>query len=205
MLSCAQRSEARALTIPQLESAGLNVKVFLDACNPIGRGGNGPIGLEAVRHAIRVGGPHLVVEDDIDLAPDFTYFLDAALETEAVVYFYLHDRPDRMRMHYGSLAEAIEAGKPLKRQLRKPTVPRYLFGSQCVLIPEKLMPVVESNQARYGDAFDGNIQRAITQAGWPVLVALPHPVQHRHDRTARTPDSRVKRSLSFDLPRLGDA
>lgn len=203
MLSCAQRREARAQTIPQLEAAGLSVTVFLDACDPVTN--NGAIGLQAIRYARTLGGPVLVVEDDIDLAPDFPYFLEAALPTGAVTYFYLHDRRDRMRMHYGDrLTAAIEARQPLPRKLHRVLVPRYLFGTQAVLLPEALLPTIEAQLVEHRDAFDGNVQRAITRTSWPVLVALPHPVQHRHDRTARTADNRVKKSLSYDLPRVGE-
>jgi hypothetical protein len=203
ILSCAQRETARAQTIPQLEAAGLEVTVFLDACDPVGKGGNGGVGLRAIQHARTLGGPVLLVEDDIDLAPDFPYFLDAALPLGALTYFYLHDRPDRMKLHYGSeLTDHILAGKPMPRNLVKVKAPVMLFGTQCVLIPPQLLSFIEAQLVTHPTAFDGNVQRAVDKTSWPVLVALPHPVQHRHDRTARAEDGKVKRSMSYDLPRL---
>src|SRR5690606_41444976 len=109
MVSCAQRESARALTIPQLEKAGVAVTVLLDDCAPPVQTppGNGPIGLKAVRHAMAMGWEHvLIVEDDIDLAPDFPMFLTAALDVGAVTYFYLNDSPMRLPRAVGALAAA---------------------------------------------------------------------------------------------------
>jgi hypothetical protein len=108
-----------------------------------------------------------------------------------------------MRLHYGpDLTAHILHRRPLPRTLVKVRTPVLLFGTQCVLIPPELLPIIESLLIAHGDAFDGNVQRAAIKASWPVLVALPHPVQHRHDRTARAEDTRVKTSLSFDLKRV---
>lgn len=205
MVSCAQRSAARALTIPQLEAAGVRVTVLLDDCaEPVQTPpGNGPIGLKAIQHAIAQGWSSvLIVEDDIDLAPDFPIFLSAAIESGAAVYLYLNDRESRMRDILGpELTKSILAREPQQRRLVKARRYAGLFGAQAVLLPAEILPTVERWQAAKGDSFDGNILRALTHKQFPTFVAIPHPVQHRHDRTARTEDDRVKRSLSFDLER----
>lgn len=208
MVSCAQRESARALTIPQLEKAGVAVTVLLDDCTPPVQTppGNGPIGLKAVRHAIAMGWEHvLIVEDDIDLAPDFPIFLQAAIESGAAVYLYLNDRESRMRDILGSdLTKSILAREPQPRRLVRARRYAGLFGAQAVLLPAAILPTVEQWQAAKGDSFDANILRALMHKQFPTLVAIPHPVQHRHDRTARTADNRVKKSLSFALPRVGE-
>lgn len=208
MVSCQQRSAARRLTIPQLEAAGVRVTVMLDECVPPVRTppGNGPIGLKAVRHAIAAGWERvLIVEDDIDLAPDFPMFLSAAIEAGAATYFYLNDRRDRLVDILGpELAASVMRGEALPRQLVRARRYAGLFGAQCVLLPREILHAVERWQAARGDSFDGNILRALTHKQFPTLVAVPHPVQHRHDRTARTDDTRLKKSFSFALPRVGE-
>lgn len=207
MVSCAQRSAARALTVPQLERAGVAVTVLLDDCTPPVQTppGNGPIGLKAVRHAIAQGWSHvLIVEDDIDLAPDFPIFLTAAIESEAAVYLYLNDRESRMRDILGhDLTRSILAREAQPRRLVRARRYAGLFGAQAVLLPAAILPTVERWQAAKGDSFDGNILRALMHKQFPTLVAVPHPVQHRHDRTARTVDGRLKKSQSFNLARIG--
>jgi hypothetical protein len=208
MVSCAQRESARALTIPQLEKAGVAVTVLLDDCTPPVQTppGNGPIGLKAIRHAIAMGWEHvLIVEDDIDLAPDFPMFVEAALKTNAAVYLYLNDFESRMRDILGrDLTKSILAKEPQPRRLVRARRYAGLFGAQAVLLPAAILPTVEQWQAAKGDSFDGNILRALMHKQFPTLVAIPHPVQHRHDRTARTPDERLKKSRSYALPRVGE-
>src|SRR5690606_36269587 len=204
MVSCAQREAARQLTIPQLEAAGVRVTVLLDDCTPPVQTppGNGPIGLRAVRHAITAGWSHvLIVEDDIDLAPDFPMFLQAAIESGAAVYLYLNDHESRMRDILGTeLTRSILAREAQQRQLVRARRYAGLFGAQAVLLPAAILPTVEQWQAAKGDSFDGNILRALMHKQFPTLVAIPHPVQHRHDRTARPPDERLKKSRSYALP-----
>jgi len=206
MISCAQRTTARALTIPQLETAGLAVTTFLDECRePTPPGSNGRIGLEATRHAMTLDTPVLFVEDDIDLAEDFPQQLDAALrDSEAVTYFYLNDRRERLQAWLGNdAADSILKRQPQERRLHRVIPPRWLYGTQCVLVPQHVLPHLErilANAAR--EPLDGAMVKAINAAKAPANIALPHPVQHRHDRTARTEDGKIKRSMSFDLPRL---
>lgn len=98
MLSCEPRHAARALTLPQLRAAGLEPRAFLDDCTPRPERpeiGNKWIGAEALRWA---GGEDvLIVEDDIDLAPDFPAALELARATGEIAYLYVHEEAERMR------------------------------------------------------------------------------------------------------------
>lgn len=205
MISCRLRTAARAATIPQLEAAGVDVRVFIDACDPIRAADNGPITLDAIRHARSRGGHALLVEDDIDLANDFPEALEAATvaaDAGAVVYLFLIDRWDRMLLHYGrELTEEILMGRAMQRQVIPVASPKMLYGTQCVLLPERFLPIYEAQLADRPEPADRSLQRTITKSSWPVKVVLPHPVQHRQDRTLRGVDDRVKLSQSYWLPR----
>ena len=205
MVSCAQRESARALTIPQLEKAGVAVTVLLDDCTPPVQTppGNGPIGLKAIRHAIAMGWEHvLIVEDDIDLAPDFPMFLTAALDVGAVTYFYLNDSPTRLPRTVGTLAAAsILRGEPQKRRLTPAWSMDFLLGTQCVLLPARVLPGIARTLEGMSISFDRGVLAALSER---PLIALPHPVQHRHDRTGRPPSKIEKRSYSADLQRVGE-
>lgn len=202
MISLTARHAAREATLPQLHAAGIHPTVILDDGD--GQSGNGAVGLRAVQHARSANTDWtLILEDDIDLAPDFPAFLThAQSRDEAVTYFYLNDRPDRLKRLLGdAAAESILRREPQRRRLHPARSYGGLFGTQCVLIPNSLLPVIERSQARHLDAFDGNVMRAAMSVRTPVLIAIPHPVQHRHDRTGREPDDRAKRSLSYPLAR----
>lgn len=207
MVSLASREAARGLTIPQLHAVGLDVRVFLDNAPepPEGRRrGNKAIGFQAIRESLAAGLPILFTEDDIDLAPDFTRYLNAALRHGVTTYLYLNERPDRMRRHYGEDAYQLIAGKrPMPRRLVRTSHYWGLFGTQCVLIPHAVAEGLLGTPEHHPDAsFDGTLLRHLALTSAPILVAVPNPVQHRHDRTGRHHDSSVKRSWSFDVPRL---
>jgi hypothetical protein len=204
MISCAQRASARAATIPQLEAHGLTVTPVLDDCvEPVPPGSNARVGARAVNLALEHDGPVLFVEDDIDTAPDFGLFLDTALDTGGFVWFYLNDRPDRLRHWFqADVAASIINREPQARRLVPARRRDFLYGSQCVLVPGDAVAEVKRLVDR-GDvrAFDGVLNRAAQAYAGRVSICVPHPVQHRHDRTARTGEWRVKRSMSFDLER----
>lgn len=207
MLSCHQRHEARALTIPQLTAAGLRPLVIYDQCEPGRHKGNKQVGGDAVRFAAALDLPLLVVEDDIDLAPDFPQALEMALSMprEEPVYFYLNEsvsHENRVASIYGpEIDEAIRAGSPLPLRLLPARTYIGLFGTQCVLIPPSLAGDVLRRIDAVRVAFDAALQTAIKSRYPPAYVVVPNVVQHRHDRTGREADHSVKRSLSFDCPR----
>lgn len=206
IISCEQRHEARALTIPQLEAAGYPPTVFLSPCNPAGARGNAAVTRRALIHAKETGGHLLFCEDDIDLAPDFPLFVQmAAAVPDRITYLYIHDTPERMHKIYGlALNRHIQSKRPLARGLY-PTVNTVdLMGGQCVFIPKPVLDRINPDQLIGKGIPCDHFFAAIVRHETPgALIALPHPVQHRHDRTARTPsDNPNKRSMSFDLPRL---
>lgn len=206
IISCEQRHAARALTIPQLEAAGYPPTVFLSPCNPAGARGNAAVTRRALNHAKEAGGHLLFCEDDIDLAPDFPTFVSmAASVPDRITYLYIHDTPERMHKIYGlALNRAIQSGKPLARGLY-PTVNTVdLMGGQCVFIPKGVLDRMNPDQLiGRGIPCDHYFAAVVRNQTPGALIALPHPVQHRHDRTAREPsDNPNKRSMSFALPRL---
>lgn len=206
MSSCAQREAARALTIPQLREVGLDPMVFLSPCSPAGPEQNRANALAALSWAQRQGGPVLFVEDDIDLAPDFAWHVRVAAELDALTYLYLNDTPGRLRAHHGqAVADAILAGHPLPRGAYAVQRRAALFGTQAVVLPEWLVPdlVERLGATNAKEPFDGELFLwARAHKHKPVYVMLPHPVQHRQDRTGREPTDRVMRSASFPLARV---
>lgn len=207
MLSCHARSAARAETIPQLAAAGLEPVVFLDGCVPNPRWGNDVgnkrIGAKALTWALGASeGPVLVVEDDIDLAPDFPQALELAVESGVTTFLYLNESEDRMRNIYGQpLARNLLAKTPTPLALTPARDYVGLFGTQCVYLPGDVAVQVLEFIPKVRKAFDAALWTLLSHRKLPVNVVTPNVVQHRHDRTARKPDASVKRSLSFDCPR----
>jgi hypothetical protein len=207
MISCWQREEARAATVPQLAAAGFEPKVFLSPCEPAGPEGNREVAHRAMQWALEQEDDVLFVEDDIDLAPDFAWHARVAQELDAVTYLYLNDTPGRLREILGPrTAEAIIERRPIVRgAYRVRNRSAHLYGTQCVMVPQRLVgtmvaalesphPVVKPA------AWDSRLHAwARHNPEEPVYVMLPHPVQHRQDRTGRDPAHRPMRSMSFGM------
>lgn len=208
MLSCHSRSGARAVTVPQLVTAGVEPVVFVDGCVPNPRWGmdvgNKRIGAKALTWALGASeGPVLVVEDDIDLAPDFPQALDVAVQSDVTTFFYLNEEASRMKDIYGQpLARNLLSGTPTPLSLTPAREYVGLFGTQCVLLPRDVALGVLEFIPRARKAFDAALWTLLSERRMPVNVVTPNVAQHRHDRTGRIPDSSVKRSLSFDCPRM---
>jgi hypothetical protein len=205
MISCVQRTAGRALTIPQLTAAGYPPRVFLSPCDPAGPEGNLSVSLQAVEWAATMNAPMLFVEDDIDLAPDFPWHVQRAIELDAVTYLYLNDSPKRLRAHFGDqLAHRILAGEQIDRREYEIQKRFALFGTQCVVIPQRLVPdmvgVLREPREGSPSPWDGRLHLwAKAHPEERVFVMMPHPVQHREDRTGRGPARHPMRSLSFGL------
>jgi hypothetical protein len=208
MISCAVRTAARAVTVPQLEAAGFTPRVFLSPCEPAGPEGNREVAHRALSWSAAQGGDTLFVEDDIDLAPDFAWCVNLARQAGDLAYLYLNDAPGRLIQHHGrALARDILNGAPIRRGAHLVQRRSALFGTQCVFIPARLVPVmVDALEAPHspmgrGEPFDGRLhlwaRRTPAEA---VRVILPHPVQHRKDRTGRDDTAREMRSYSYGLP-----
>jgi hypothetical protein len=208
MASCRVREVARSRTIPQLRTAGLEPVVFLSPCDPAGPEQNRAVALEAMRHAATVGAPALYVEDDIDVDPLlFRWSVDLAARLDAVTYLYLNDSPARLREHFGrEVAATVENRGVLVRGAYAVRERAALFGTQCVLIPVRLLGAMvgileESGTRAKRMPWDGRLHTWLrANRNEPVFVTLPHPVQHRQDRTGRTASTRVIRSFSYGQP-----
>jgi len=205
MVSCEARQEARDRTIPQLEAAGLHVHEFYSTCDPGTPQGQGEVSARALRFALGLSpDPVLFVEDDIDVnVHRLKWFLEHA-PTDALIYLYNHEGWERVRRLYGPDAErAIRREAVIEAEFLEPLMLRDIYGSQAVLLP---WPV--ANAALYllqteGGPLDGHLIEAARRTERRVVIALPHAVQHRYDRTSQEPDrhpDNYKFSRSFYLP-----
>lgn len=207
MVSCVQRASNRRRTLAQFDALGLPVRVIESACNPAGDASMTLAADEAGRVALSEPGAWLFIEDDIDLAPDFAWHLDRALELDSITYLYFNDSHTRMRMQLGkSLADRIMNQEPIQRGPVELLQRAALFGTQCVLIPERLKAKAHEVMTRPQKNAEPPDSRLHT---WlradrteRVFTMLPHPVQHRQDRTGREWTPRVMRSLSYGVPYL---
>lgn len=216
LISCRQRDRARELTLPQLAAVGIHPQVFLDDClltDTVTELGNKWVGERALRWALEQhpNRPILFLEDDIDLAPDFPAALEMAVAENLTTYMYInelsrHDNQTFLRMErlYGTkLADQLKRGVPTRLRLKQARSYVGLYGTQAVLIPTTIaQSLLDTYLARARKAFDAALQICLQDKNTPALIAAPNVVQHRHDRTAREPEQYVKRSLSFDCPRL---
>ena len=207
MASCRVRETARARTIPQLRQAGLDPLVFLSPCDPAGPQQNRIVAHEALTHAATKRLPTLYVEDDIDIDQQlFRWALDLAVRLDAVTYLYLNDTPARMREHFGrEIERSITNEEAIVRGAYAIRERAALFGTQCVLIPARLLDTMVSILE-----FDSGLRRRMPWDGrlhtWlrehrdeRVFSILPHPIQHRQDRTGRTEATKVMRSMSYGM------
>ena len=209
VISCQQREEARAVTLPQLEAAGLTPRVFLSPCDdtqPAGGRGNALVSAQAIRHALTVGADLLFCEDDIDLAPDFPRFLELARASGRVTYLYLHDVGHYMPERYGAaLTNAILTRQAITAGLYPLGTARNLSGSQCIYLPFEVLQAAPVHVFQAGSRpMDIWLSQWLHDDGITPLVALPHPVQHRQVRVARVKPDQLnpdKYSKSFSLER----
>lgn len=209
VISCRQREQARAETIPQLESIGLDPLVVLSPCDdtqPAGGRGNALASSQAIKHALTVGADLLFCEDDIDLAPDFPRFLNLARRERRVTYFYLHDVGHYMTHRYGAaLTNAILTRQPIRAGLYELKTARNLSGSQCIYLPHEELRRAPTHVFQSGNRpMDIWLSQWLHSDGITPLVALPHPVQHRQVRVARVKPNQLnpdKYSRSFGLER----
>ncbi len=208
MGSCRVRELARARTLPQLHAAGLNPIVFLSPCDPAGPEQNRLVALDAMRHATGIGLPTLYVEDDIDVDPVlFPWAIDLAERLDAVTYLYLNDQPTRLRLHFGNdVTQTITEGGMLTRGAYAIRTRAALFGTQAVLIPARLLgTMVElledtTSSRSWRQPWDGRLHLWLRKNPQErVFSILPHPVQHRQDRTGRNETRTVMRSMSFGM------
>ena len=207
MASCRVRETARARTIPQLRQAGLDPIVFLSPCNPAGATQNRAVAFEALTHAAGKRLPTLYVEDDIDIDQHlFPWALDLAVRLDAVTYLYLNDTPARLREHFGrEIERSITNEEAIVRGAYAVRERAALFGTQCVLIPARLLDTMLDVLSRtdgrgHRNPWDGRLHLWLREnRDERVFSILPHPVQHRQDRTGREQTNRIMRSMSYGM------
>jgi len=207
MISCAQREAARAETIAQLEAIGLEPFVFLSPCNPAGQIGNATVSRRALEYAALLNLPTLFVEDDIDLAPDFSWFLQRA-DPDRVTFLFMAEltkgrMPNRAISLYGpDIADAAFSGRPMPRQFVQARHWNGLWGTQCLLIPPKVVKDLAEDLREPYTAFDEHLRAYLERTRHPVMIALPNPVQHRGVRIARNGAGSGYRSFTYHSERL---
>jgi hypothetical protein len=212
MISCEIREQTREATIKQFTDLGIEVLVVLSPCAPASFTENCRVAGIAVRQAFREGKHALFLEDDLIVNPYlFPLFLERALEADEPTYFYLHDQEGRMIEFYGKdLSDIIHTRTAMRHDLYRLRTRRHTFGTQCVLLPYWFIePIVKYDQIwRSQKSFDVFLWQYLARPSinMHALVALPHPIQHLHDRTGRGKSRRgaVKKSMSFGMKSFSD-
>jgi hypothetical protein len=149
----------------------------------------------AVRYALERDAHLFYCEDDIQVGPLLPWALEqAASIPDAVTWMYAHDgRGDKMLgARYGlhvwrKLKRCLEWGDEFPRGLYRIRDHRNVNSGQAILFPIEALrrlPVEELDVS--ASAFDMWTQDRVNKVGLALLVALPHPVQHTHDRTGRS-------------------
>ena len=215
MISCIQRQAARDVTIAQLRALGLQPTggyqpdvyggAHLSACSPWGTNyGNADASKRALEHARAMGGDCLFVEDDIDVSPALLERLTEARAANRVTYMYVHDGIHDLVLVYGrEMAYRIRAGARIPPGLYEFRTNQRLFHAQCVYLPKRALDALDlSDMLERKRPIDAFLTEHLMRVGEFPLVALPHPVQHRNDRTARNPeDGRDHRNVSWSYER----
>ena len=201
MISCAARTVARSITIPQFEAHGLTPHVILSPCDPPGPPQNNAAGYEALIFATNTNREWvLFLEDDIDVCPNFSPALTEVMRAGfPVVYLYLNDRADRGERQYGKDVWAeILSGRPMNPRVIPAQNIGQLYGSQAVLMTCDAARAALRTLGAARSATDTSFIYAWRAARYRVGIRVPHLVQHRHDRTLRKPEVRgPKRSMSY--------
>lgn len=156
----------------------------------------------------------LYCEDDILFASDFPFFFEEARSIpEAGVWFYTHDHraEENQARRYGietwsRLKEAARYKQPFRpKGLYKVRDASRLNSGQCFHLPWNVLDALPLHELQASSSpVDRWTQDRVERAGVPILVALPHPVQHLVNRDGREPPKtevhrRRKTSMSFDL------
>jgi len=206
MISCAQREHARAQTIPQLARQGLEPLVFLSPCNPASHLGNAAVARRALEFAALLNAPTLFCEDDIDLAPDFGWFIDHA-DPQRITFLFMSEltqgrKPNRAVALYGpDVAEEAFSGRPMRRRFVQARHWNGLWGTQCLLLPRRAVSDLADDLQKPYASFDEHLRAYLERTRQKAMVALPNPVQHRGVRVAREGPGCGYRSYTYNSPR----
>lgn len=173
------------------DRVGLTVRVFEDACEHANSAGNRRNGERVLSWALEHQADLLFVEDDIDLAPDFSAALVAARGLGAPVTFWL-DLPQNQPAWDGVGFYRV-------------TNMHGWRGSQALLLP--LACIERAARApSFGDGKPPPTDIFLKSCGAlaNLHAAMPNPVQHRSPPCVVDPTRPVRMSPTFGLPRVGD-
>jgi len=202
MISCKQREQARNETLTQFQALGIQPIVFQSNCEPASIQQLNATALEAIQYAAAAGKDMLFIEDDIDVNPErLKWALDN--RKDAVTYLYLNDFDYRLNKHYGpELAKRIRKQEPIELGYYEIKEKFELFGTQCVLIPARLlqtMTAILKDGSQPMNPWDGRLLNWLQKSNERVYCVLPHPVQHRQVEVAWSKKRKVMKSMSYDI------
>lgn len=198
MITVEARADERQKTLEQFEQLGLDVVVLVDQGDRPSCDNNRRNAERAVKLALEAECDLLLVEDDIDLAPDFVPALAAARRTGEVTTFWLekavnHPPAYRRLIDEGGLAPV---GLHLVADMQT-----FWYGTQAIFIPFEVVRTLV-DRPFFGVPNGLPFDRWLREQVWRILVALPNPVQHRNAPTL-VEERRVRISPTYHLPRVG--
>lgn len=199
MPSCHERDGEREKTLAQLAQFGIEPLVIL----PHASDGRLPSPRRHTRQAYRglaqLSPKHgaLFVEDDIDLAPSFGWWLEQCQQQEAVVWLYVPGT----KFYSPEVQAMIAAGIAYDPQFvplepfpyglgHDPDAPIDqcgLVGSQAIWLPRRMVIVLrglaDASWRMQWTGFDREIREVALMEQIPIVGAIPNPVQHRAVRS----------------------
>lgn len=210
VISLIERREDRQTTLDHLKQAGLEPIVFESDPREYGyehghKFCNAQVSADALEFALSKNDDLLFCEDDIRLAPYFTYFLEAYVKpANQVTYLYAHDKKERLELIYPpELLEQVQKKTLIQPTLTKVHSLEYLPFTQCVYIPLWFMKMLDFADLRTGQkAIDVWLYRIVyPKMHYLPSMMLPHPVQHKGIRTGRhsAENQAFKKSQSFNF------
>lgn len=196
MLTHESRVSERAVTVPQFEALGLTVTPFIGVGQPSPIA-NGLNGMSILTAAHDQDSDVLIVEDDVDLSPDFPEALTAARRHGRPVTFWLC----KPHNHSAAWRKAINGDAPPPTSGFYPVerLPSW-FGSQALYLPAEVVraavdaPMFGSPNTSLDYWLRDNVLRIL----W---AALPNPVQHRNAATLVDPNRVPRISPTFHMER----
>lgn len=151
----------------------------------------------------------LYFEDDLEVAPDFPWFLNQAIDADVATWFYAHEQGRAVRLMTARYGTRIWNRIRMHAQAGTPFTPKGLYtvhdtetlmSGQAFYLPYRVLNALPLHELeRQGSPVDRWTQHRVTKIGECALIALPHPVQHLHDRTGREKGRNAKASITFHL------
>lgn len=147
--------------------------------------------------AIERGEDLLLMEDDVNVAPDFREALVAARRLAVPVTFWLQKLHNHAPLFHTYTGGPLECRfEPVRR------VRQAWFGTQCILLPLETLHQLAADPG-FGDEGSVPFDQWLRPRIQRLHVALPNPIQHRNPPNVRGHDRKHRVSLTFDAPRIG--